>query len=128
LLPCSMTTRSTRLRSRSGGSDGDKLRVVNEPIVPSPRDTHPHNSSLFSPYMHCVEEILPGDDMTNSTLSKSELYDTDTAAAYLGVRPHTLEVWRTTRRYDLPFVKVGRLVKYRRADLDAFLTSRTVSV
>lgn len=49
------------------------------------------------------------------------------AATYLGVKPGTLEVWRCTRRYALPFVKVGHLVRYRKADLDAWLASRTVS-
>jgi excisionase family DNA binding protein len=55
-----------------------------------------------------------------------ELLDTDPAAEYLGVKGHTLEVWRTSGRYGLPFIKVGRRVKYRRADLDRFLTARTV--
>lgn len=34
------------------------------------------------------------------------------AAEVLGVKPGTLQVWRCTRRYGLPFVKVGRLVRY----------------
>lgn len=55
-----------------------------------------------------------------------ELFDTEPAANYLGIKGHTLEVWRTTGRYGLPFVRVGRRVKYRRADLDRFLESRTV--
>ncbi len=48
------------------------------------------------------------------------------AAEYLGVKPHTLAVWACTKRHALPYIKVGRLVKYRKADLDAFLQSRTV--
>jgi excisionase family DNA binding protein len=55
-----------------------------------------------------------------------ELLDTGPAAEYLGIRGHTLEVWRTSGRYGLPFVKVGRRVKYRRTDLDRFLDARTV--
>ncbi len=47
------------------------------------------------------------------------------AARYLGLSPHTLEVWGTTGRYNLPFIKVGRVVQYRMADLDAFLERRT---
>jgi excisionase family DNA binding protein len=35
-----------------------------------------------------------------------------------------LSVWRSTGRYNLPFLKVGRLVRYRRADLDAWLAAR----
>lgn len=48
------------------------------------------------------------------------------AAEYLGVSPNTLEVWRCTKRYDLPYIKVGRIVKYRREALDTFLESRTI--
>ena len=47
------------------------------------------------------------------------------AAAYLGVSPGTLEVWASTGRYDLPFVKIGRLAYYRRSELDVFIKSRT---
>jgi excisionase family DNA binding protein len=48
------------------------------------------------------------------------------AAEYLGVRPQTLSIWAMSGRYGLPFIKVGRLAKYRRADLDKFLERRTV--
>lgn len=58
--------------------------------------------------------------MQNNLLSNTE------AAEYIGVSPNTLEVWRCTKRYDLPYIKVGRIVKYRREALDAFLESRTI--
>lgn len=48
------------------------------------------------------------------------------AAEYLGVSTGTLEVWRSNKRYPLPYYKIGRLVKYRQSDLDAFLESRVV--
>ena len=47
------------------------------------------------------------------------------AAAYLGVTERTLSVWRCVGRYDIQFVKVGRLVRYRKSALDAFLDRRT---
>ncbi len=47
------------------------------------------------------------------------------AAELLGVKEMTLASWKTTRRYNLPVVKVGRLVKYRYTDLMAFLERRT---
>lgn len=47
------------------------------------------------------------------------------AAQILGVKPTTLQIWRCTKRYFLPYVKVGRLVRYRTSALDAFVTSRT---
>ncbi len=58
----------------------------------------------------------------------SNLLSNDQAAEYIGVTPRTLEVWRCTKRHPIPYIKVGRLVKYRQSDLDAFLESRTVEV
>lgn len=58
---------------------------------------------------------------------KTNLLDTPAAAAHLDVTARTLEVWRCTKRHGIPYIKVGRLVKYRQADLDAWLASRTVA-
>ena len=55
------------------------------------------------------------------------LLDPEQVAEALGVSPKTLNVWRCTGRYDLPFVKVGSRVRYRRADVEAFLERRTRS-
>jgi excisionase family DNA binding protein len=49
----------------------------------------------------------------------------DQAAKFLGIKPNTLAVWACTKRYLLPFVKVGRLVRYRQSDLENFLTANT---
>ena len=51
---------------------------------------------------------------------------TEQAAEYLGVSKATLETWRCTGRYRLPFVRVGRLIRYLRSDLDAFITRNRV--
>jgi excisionase family DNA binding protein len=45
-------------------------------------------------------------------------------AEVLGVSVETLNIWRSTKRYNLPYVKAGRPVRYRRTDVDAFVTSR----
>ena len=47
------------------------------------------------------------------------------AANILGVTDGTLAVWRCTKRYRLPFVKVGRKIFYRCEDVKAFVESRT---
>jgi len=62
-----------------------------------------------------------------TTPSPDRLLDGTQAAALLGVAPGTLEVWRTTKRYPLPYIKVGRNVRYRLSALEAFLTARTVA-
>jgi hypothetical protein len=55
------------------------------------------------------------------------LVDEVEAASILGMKPQTLSVWRSTGRYALRFVKVGRLVRYRVSDLLAFVESRVVT-
>lgn len=59
-----------------------------------------------------------------SQVSPSELLSVEEAARYLGVAPQTLHNWRCTGRYRLPCIRVGRLAKYRRADLDAWIENR----
>lgn len=56
-----------------------------------------------------------------STQIPMQLLDTRQAAQFLGVESHTLAEWRCTKRYSLPYVKIGRLVKYRRDDLHRFI-------
>lgn len=51
--------------------------------------------------------------------------DEKSAAKALGVKGTTLSVWRSTKRYPLPYIKVGRLVKYRVKDIATFLENRT---
>jgi len=64
--------------------------------------------------------------ITNILQRSSDLLTRREAAAYLGITERTLAVWACTHRYDLPMVKIGRLAKYKRADLDAFIERRTV--
>jgi excisionase family DNA binding protein len=52
---------------------------------------------------------------------ESDLLTRDQAAAYLGIATRTLAIWKWAKRYDLPYVKIGRLVRYKRSDLDAFI-------
>jgi hypothetical protein len=56
----------------------------------------------------------------------SELWNTAQTAQKLAVTKGTLEVWRSTQRYPLRYVKVGRKVMYRAADVEAFLNARTM--
>lgn len=58
---------------------------------------------------------------------ETELWDTREAARHLRTSSHTLEIWRSTGRHKIPYIKVGGLVRYRRSDLDAWLASRTVA-
>ncbi|WP_018231419.1 helix-turn-helix transcriptional regulator [Thioalkalivibrio thiocyanodenitrificans] len=49
---------------------------------------------------------------------------TQEAAERLGLKRTTLEAWRV-RGFGPRFVKLGRCVRYRAADLDSWLESRT---
>jgi predicted DNA-binding transcriptional regulator AlpA len=42
-------------------------------------------------------------------------------AEILGVTVGTLSIWRCVHRYDLPYKKIGRLVKYESAAVAAFI-------
>lgn len=53
--------------------------------------------------------------------------DDKQAAQILGAKVSTLSVWRSTGRYNLPFLKVGRLVRYRVSDLAEFMARRTAN-
>ena len=57
-------------------------------------------------------------------LTDGELLDDKQAASVLKTKPATLSVWRTTGRYNLPYIKIGRLVRYRAGDLKAFINGR----
>jgi excisionase family DNA binding protein len=49
---------------------------------------------------------------------------TEEAAEYLGCTTDTLKVWTSKRR--VPFVRVGRLVRFRKRDLDEWLDQNLV--
>ena len=65
---------------------------------------------------------------TKIDLFENELVNEKEAASILDLAPGTLSVWRCTKRYKIPFIKVGRLVRYRRSELDTWLESRTQDV
>jgi len=48
------------------------------------------------------------------------------ASAYLGVSPSTMANWACTKKFDLPYFRVGRSVRYKKVDLDAFIESGLV--
>lgn len=57
----------------------------------------------------------------------SELLTEKQAAEKLDVTPGTLAVWRSTRRYPLKFVRIGRHIRYRAEHIQAFIEARTMN-
>ena len=69
----------------------------------------------------------PGDVRvrTASIAMDSPLIDEKQLCADLGISSVTATKWRA-KAAGPPFIKVGRLVRYRRADVEAWLAARTV--
>ena len=55
-----------------------------------------------------------------------KLLTPDETADLLGVAKDTLTLWRCTKRVSLPYVKIGRLVRYDPAEVASFIERRTV--
>ena len=66
--------------------------------------------------------------MENNQTQGSALLTPNDAADLMQVSVGTLQVWRSTRRHGLPYVKVGACVRYRRSDIEAWLDKRTKEV
>src|ERR1035441_879200 len=62
-----------------------------------------------------------------SALQANDWKDTREAAAYLGMAHDTLMIWRSTKKTNVPYYKIGGSVRYKQADLDEFLASRKVT-
>ena len=59
-------------------------------------------------------------------MTPHKLLTREQAAEFIGMRPQTLACWAMTGK-NLPVVKVSaRAVRYRLADLEAFISRRTV--
>ena len=54
-----------------------------------------------------------------------KLLTPEETAQVLGVKTSTLAVWRCNHRYGLPYVKTGRLIKYRESDILDFVERQT---
>ena len=68
------------------------------------------------PHEHACSACIPSD---------SSLIDEKQLCAELGISSVTATKWRA-KAAGPPFIKVGRLVRYRRADIEAWLASRTI--
>ena len=64
--------------------------------------------------------------MATANLPASPLLNEKQAAEMLGVSPGTLSVWRCNRRISIPYTKIGRCVRYDRAQLENYIRQQTV--
>ena len=63
--------------------------------------------------------------MTN-TKNTDQLLTRKEAAKILGVKSTTMAHWTCVGRYNLPYVKIGRLVKYRSSDIQNFINNNSI--
>jgi excisionase family DNA binding protein len=62
-----------------------------------------------------------------ATPAAADLLTDEQAAALLSVEPRTLRLWRHTR--GLPHIRItSKVIRYRRADLDAWLSRHFVTI
>lgn len=63
-----------------------------------------------------MDDIEPG----NKLLNRKE------AAEYLRTTESALASWASHKRYSLPFIKIGGLVRYKLSDLEDFIARHTI--
>lgn len=56
------------------------------------------------------------------------LLTTKEAAELMGIKENTLTIWRNTDRQHIPYIKIGRAIRYKRSDIVKFLTERASDV
>jgi hypothetical protein len=65
-------------------------------------------------------------ELQKLTLEIDALTDTDGASSLLAIPAATLIKWRSTGEVRIPYVRIGRQIKYRTSDLRAFIETSTV--
>lgn len=64
--------------------------------------------------------------MENETRGATNLMGVQQAADYLGLSVGTIYQWRS--QHKIPYIKVGRKLKFKKDQLDQWLADRTVQV
>ena len=61
-------------------------------------------------------------------MKKQNLMSAEEAAEYLNVTTRTLANWRCLGYPSLPYIKLGRCIKYRQSDLDIYIAKHSHNV
>lgn len=62
---------------------------------------------------------------TLNDLNPDQLLDIATTSAFLTIPEATLNIWRVRKNVKLPYVKLGKNVRYRVRDLIEFIEAQT---
>lgn len=60
-----------------------------------------------------------------TALPASAMLDTRQAAQALGIKPKTLDNWRSSKRIGLRYTRVGAAIRYNVAELRKFIADNT---
>jgi len=58
---------------------------------------------------------------------QATLLTTEQAAELLQISPATLQKWRSTGQENIPYLKIGRLPRYKRSAIEAYITRKSIS-
>lgn len=67
---------------------------------------------------------MKNEPMNLNQLAAGDLLTREEAAEMLRIKPQTLAKWASHGRYQLPYTKIGKAVRYRRSDIVAFIEDR----
>lgn len=80
--------------------------------------------SIWMPHLSFAECVAYVPDMTEAQNIPEPPFDRAEAARRLGVK----ESWLRDHRNDVPFVRMGRFIRYTQGCLDAYLDRQTVDL
>lgn len=61
----------------------------------------------------------------SNLMTQAKLLSTKEAAAFIGVEEQSLRRWRMNGIVKIPFIRLGRLVRYSMKDLEAYIEKNT---
>lgn len=61
----------------------------------------------------------------NEHFNPQPLLGTESAAGYMDVSTRTLANWRCRGYPNIPYIKIGRCIRYRLSDLDAYIAKNS---
>lgn len=70
-------------------------------------------------YFLCIE--LQGDIKMSEKLHENDFLNQKEVSAILGVKVITLNHWRCIKRYNIPYIKIGRVILYPEQEFKVWL-------
>lgn len=65
-------------------------------------------------------------NIQNVAIGSENLLNEFEAAEFLGISVASLRTWRSTRAVNIPYIKIGKSIRYSPAMLQKYLDSQTI--